>query len=239
MKFKILFSYLIITFFTSEFCMAQSINPSKFSFSLGPQYAIPHADIKLKRGSRKTVEHQILPSLGFSTDIYYQFRDNKYLFIALDLSSFEYKSKEMFFFNGAEYPATDQMLNICIKAGIGWDFMTNKTNSIFLQPSLVYIIHNSTLKDFPSERILPNDLNTINITTIDWDLFNTLGIGLDTGYRYNLNERWTLEVRGTLILSLIEGDIVDSPTSNDFDNKPNMSRFYIISSFGLNIRYKL
>ena len=99
------------------------------------------------------------------------------------------------------------------------------------------MLHNNEFKNFYSERILPDDLETINITTIDWDLFNMPGLGFSVGYNMKIGKKWGIEFYYSVLFSIIEADIVDSPTSNDFDQEPNMSRAYLVNNLGVSFGY--
>ena len=210
-------------------------NPSKLSVSLGLQYSIPFMDITLDRGTRKTVTHEISPSIGLISCLRYHFRTKTFLLIALEYDSYNYKSTETFF-NGMSFPAADKLLNININAGIGWIFPI-KDNKLLIQTYLVYVIHNKEFKNFFSERVLPDDLETINITTIDWNLINSPGLGLSIGYNVKIGKKMIIEFFDSVLFSIIEADIVDSPTSNDFDNEPNMSRTYWVNNLGGSYRF--
>jgi len=220
-------------------CFSQEgaiVNPSKLSFNLGFQYSIPFMDITLTRGTRKTVTHEVSPAIGLQTGMKYQFRTNKYLLIAVEYNSYNYKSTETFF-NEIAYSSSDNLTSINIHAGLGWLFPVKENNKLFIQTSLVYLIHNNELKNFYSERVLPADLETIDITTIDWDVFNMPGIALGVGYKTKISKKLGIEFYDSVLFSIIEADIVDSPTSNDFDQEPNMSRAYWVNNLGVSFGY--
>ncbi len=214
--------------------VAQIIDTSsKLKIGFGVHYFTPDADIKLTRGDRKTVTHDLSGSLGLSGQLIYKLKGKKYLAFITELNSFKYVSTESFFFNNTSYSESDQLINLNIHLGIGWQFPLTNYSAFTIQPGITYLLHNNRLENFPSERVLPENLNTVNVTTIDWEISNTFGVSLHTGYQKSISDKWLLEINGGVTFSSIEGDIVNSPTSNDFDRKSDMSRDYFIYSVGL------
>ncbi len=233
---KIFVFAILVLIGTSGLAQSEPETYSKTTLLVGSHWSIPFADITLARGDRKTVTHDLSSSIGFLASFQYQIKKNRYLFLSVDYSSFNYTSTEQFF-NQMEFTASDDIVNFHIQAGFGWLFSAGKNGTINLQGGIGYMFHNQTLENFPSERTLPSDLSTVNITMIDWDLFNRPAMALGLGYNIRINENLALSLHDLMVLSIIEGDIVDTPTSNDFDTKPNMSRAYFINNIGVAIGY--
>lgn len=191
----------------SKVSALQNASEARWQVAVGATWLNPDGEIRLVRGDRKVVTNDAFSNAGIDGRVAYRVRRRIGISLSVSHATFSFLDRESFTI-GEVIEERDDLHYTVFLGGVDVHLLPRRRWDPYVTGQVGYVLFNNELH-LRSERVLPDDLSTINPEDIIFAVKDFIGIGVKAGLNWPLADRWFLNLEAGMTLTRLLADLID------------------------------